>query len=515
MPKKKKIETQEEERFILSIDGGGMRGLVPAQLIEELSHALKMKGDDKPFYAHFDLIAGTSTGGLIALALTAPTALSDLKKEEGEDVLVTYPIKELGWWDRLRGKKSQAVKDPVIIQRGSDPSVLPELYEKNGKKIFPQQSKRLFGQVLRDKYDERYITTFVDKIFQLCMMKDCLVPTMVVSYDVLNGEAYSFKSWDGQGYFTKEAARATSAAPTYFAPFDTVNRENGKRRNLIDGGMIANNPTLAAYKAARKLYPNCTKFSILSISTAQPTFKLETLDFGGVMGWIDPTKGAPLQKVYASSQMQIIDELMPSIPGVEYVRLDLFDNVDDRIKMDDTSPAAMEKLKEYAHQIYEKNEMSIDNYLSKLKQRDTFTQVRQPDLDVLENPEILKKRQEESDRLKKIEQMKRKEKEKSLNASQRSNSKEALSFKSADENEEKGRKEDTSAQVVSVLSSLSSIFSFKRNRQSTWVKSTDNKSLPSPPETRVGFPLQEKEGHREEEENQVLKQLDLLDEEDT
>ena len=55
-----------EERFILAIDGGGMRGIIPAYILSRLSAMLKAEGDTRPLYSHFDLAAGTSTGALIA-----------------------------------------------------------------------------------------------------------------------------------------------------------------------------------------------------------------------------------------------------------------------------------------------------------------------------------------------------------------------------------------------------------------------------------------------------------------
>ena len=66
-----KKEIQEEERFILSIDGGGIRGIIPAVVLSYLSSKIN---DNIPFYAHFDLIAGTSTGGIISLGLALENA---------------------------------------------------------------------------------------------------------------------------------------------------------------------------------------------------------------------------------------------------------------------------------------------------------------------------------------------------------------------------------------------------------------------------------------------------------
>ena len=67
-PWKKQKETSGE-RYILSIDGGGIRGIIPAVLLSSMNSYLRSKGDMKPLYSHFDLIAGTSTGALLSLGL--------------------------------------------------------------------------------------------------------------------------------------------------------------------------------------------------------------------------------------------------------------------------------------------------------------------------------------------------------------------------------------------------------------------------------------------------------------
>ncbi|MEO1113551.1 MAG: patatin-like phospholipase family protein, partial [Pseudomonadota bacterium] len=62
----------QKKRFILSIDGGGVRGLIPLRVLESLEARLSQRGVTKPFHQMFDLMAGTSTGGLITAGLSAP-----------------------------------------------------------------------------------------------------------------------------------------------------------------------------------------------------------------------------------------------------------------------------------------------------------------------------------------------------------------------------------------------------------------------------------------------------------
>ena len=80
---RKKEEKKREIRYILTIDGGGMRGIVPAFILKQMDRYLKTL-TSRPLYSFFDLVAGTSTGALLSLGLTCPLGGKILKREEGE-----------------------------------------------------------------------------------------------------------------------------------------------------------------------------------------------------------------------------------------------------------------------------------------------------------------------------------------------------------------------------------------------------------------------------------------------
>lgn len=372
--KNKEKDEKEEERFILSIDGGGMRGIIPAILVSKLADELKNLGEEKPLYSFFDLVCGTSTGGLIALGLTTSPLISSLRKEEGEDQIVTYENKPLSFLEKLMGKKAEEVKPPQIITRGSDCSSFVNFYKIDGKSIFHAES-RFLGQLLKDKYDPKYIERFLNKTFKDAKMKQSLVPTMVVSYDTSEGIPFNFKSWDESEFSVKEAARATSAAPTYFPPAIVYDKKENKRRYLIDGGIIANNPVLMAYSEAKQLYPNCKKFHILSLSTASNVYAMLDSDVsGGLMGWIDPSKGAPIQKIASTSQMQLSSFVASNISDLIYTRID-YTLKGDSFKLDDTSSYAVNTLVDSAEQLYTKEKPKLIAFLKKMRQREDFSHV--------------------------------------------------------------------------------------------------------------------------------------------
>ncbi|MGH4037550.1 MAG: patatin-like phospholipase family protein [Sphaerochaeta sp.] len=373
---KKKIEEEKiEERYILCLDGGGMRGIVPAVLLDKLAQLMKAYDDKKPFYSHFDLIAGTSTGGLLALALTVPPQYMSIPKEAGPTEVIKFEEPKQSFLDKITKKPTPEKKEDIIIPRACDCSKLLSLYSENGSKIFPNRT-RLFGQMLSAKYRSEPLENFLQSLFNEAKMSQCLVPTMTVAYELIEGKPYVFKSWDSKDFYVKEAARATSAAPTYFAPVILHERATDKKLTLIDGGMVANNPVILAYGEAKKLYPNCKKFHIISLSTATQIFRLGDGDItgSGVMGWIDPTKGAPIQKIYASSQMQMSDYMAYNNDEIEYTRVD-YEFESDNFKIDDTTTYAIEKLEEAGNIVYEKNEERIMNYIENIIKKDDFSHI--------------------------------------------------------------------------------------------------------------------------------------------
>ena len=107
----KKEEKKKEVRYILAIDGGGMRGIVPAFILKKMNEELKERGILRPLYSYFDLVSGTSTGALIALGLTAPVDNLGLKKEEGEDWEVSEII-----------EKGRFRKTTEIVEKGKIPA---------------------------------------------------------------------------------------------------------------------------------------------------------------------------------------------------------------------------------------------------------------------------------------------------------------------------------------------------------------------------------------------------------
>ena len=202
---------------ILSIDGGGIRGVIPAAVLNEIE-----KRADKPVAELFDLIAGTSTGGILALGLTVA----------GDDGRPRYTAADLR-----------------------------ELYLGRGAEIFPPL-RPTWLRTGRGLFDERYREAALENVLEEYMggarLKDAIAPVLVTAYEIELRQPFFFRSVRANAepsaydYPIKDAARATSAAPTYFQAARVAAPDDAHDSfALVDGGVFANNPAMCALAEVR------------------------------------------------------------------------------------------------------------------------------------------------------------------------------------------------------------------------------------------------------------------------
>ncbi|QDU50484.1 patatin-like phospholipase family protein [Gimesia panareensis] len=189
---------------ILSLDGGGIRGLITAIWLKRLQDEL-----EKPLHNYFDLIAGTSTGALLACG----------------------------------------------ISKGINIDKIIDLYVEKGREVFPARASRLWSRATRifsegisaPKYDGKGLEKALKDIFRTSTFGALKIkPTLVTTYDVLGRGPVVFKNDRPEYRKLKvwELCRASAAAPTYFPAH--VMKLNEAEIPLIDGGVVANNPTACA-----------------------------------------------------------------------------------------------------------------------------------------------------------------------------------------------------------------------------------------------------------------------------
>jgi hypothetical protein len=256
-----------QTRFrILSVDGGGVRGLVPALLLRDLEQRLAaLTGQRRPLSDYFHLLAGTSTGGLIALGLTA-----------------RHP------------------EDPG--RPSMDADRLVRLYLDRGADIFPTRLRllRMLRGFLVPKFSNRGLRRAVEEEIGPSPLSTALRDLVVTAYDMTEHRPLFFKRWtagrDGRPDPTMaDAAMATASAPTYLPPWEV------DKRALVDGGVFAANPTIAAIAEALKRRSDeparltLDELFVVSLGTGfyRAAFGPERLRGWGALAWIWPRGSEP------------------------------------------------------------------------------------------------------------------------------------------------------------------------------------------------------------------------------
>jgi patatin-like phospholipase/acyl hydrolase len=260
---------------ILAIDGGGIRGIIPALLLATLEDQTK-----RPICELFDLIAGASTGGILALGLTKPGA--DGKVERSAQSLVS-------------------------------------LYQEEGSIIFPTP---FLGGRLDIIYGAKYSSTGIDqtmvKYFGETRLKEALKPVLVPSYDLEKQTPIFFKSENARvradyDFPMREVARATSAAPTYFQPAKLDTSDPPNYLSLIDGGVVAGNPAMCAYAEAVNMGKvDASGVLMVSLGTGelQHPIMYDQACHWGQLEWAQPIIDIVLQASNATVNYQL-QQLLP------------------------------------------------------------------------------------------------------------------------------------------------------------------------------------------------------------
>ena len=156
----------------------------------------------------------------------------------------------------------------------------------------------------------------------------------------------------------------------YFPAFRYIDEE-GRKKVLLDGGLIQNNPSYLAYLEGKKLYPDAKRFIVLSLSTAKRTLSFDpSIKPGGLTGW-----ASPIIKVYMTSQENMTDMVMKNLPDVSYIRI--WGEPDGkRIRLDDTSDESIKHLENAAELIFNENRECLEKLVRFMKDRPVPERVR-------------------------------------------------------------------------------------------------------------------------------------------
>ncbi len=308
----------ESRRFnILAVDGGGIRGLFPASILALLEES----GDfGVPIGSRFDLISGTSTGGIISLGLAAGLSASQMK----------------------------------------------ELYLNRGEEIFPPRGPGVIGTIWRKveaikrmthySYDSLRLEGVLGEYLGDLRLKDLNSRVCIPAFEGFHGEVFIFKTPHHPDYTLDGDARlvdvalATAAAPTYFRAREL------NRHLLVDGGVWANNPIMIALVEALSAFEVAPEnIRILSISCGRASYTVNgrRLAWGGNLFWRDIINAAmDLQSQNALGQAGLL------IGPQNIVRVEPPEHVA-KIGLDDWK-TAVEQIPNVVEEIYQGSKEKLE-----------------------------------------------------------------------------------------------------------------------------------------------------------
>ncbi|HWY11362.1 MAG TPA: patatin-like phospholipase family protein [Bacteroidia bacterium] len=324
---------------ILSIDGGGIRGIIPGQILVSIEEKLKTKtkNPNARIADFFDLIVGTSTGGILTIAYLCPDS-KDPKRPKFN---------------------AQKVVD-LYLERGNEIFSIPILHKIES-----------VAGLLDEKYPADELEKALNDYFGETKLSQLLKPCLITSYDIKRRNAHFFAQHDAvkdisYDYYAKDIARATSAAPTYFECSQVKSLTN-VTYPLIDGGVFANNPALCAYAEAYNRFDKTAKeMVILSLGTG---YVRKAYDYNDVKNWGEAKWIRPLLDIMMSGVSDVVDYQLKQMYSAvkspnQYLRINTEMPIDVSPDMDNATQQNLLGLKALGTETAQKNSKVIDDFLN-------------------------------------------------------------------------------------------------------------------------------------------------------
>lgn len=327
---------------ILSIDGGGIKGIVPAVVLLHLEKLLKQlsKNQNSRIHDYFDLFSGASTGAIIIAGLLSPDK-NNRPKYSPEEIL--------------------------------------DLYLENGHIIFNssffQEIKSVSG-IVNVKYDPEGLESVFEKYFGKSELKSLLKPSLIPVYDLSRGKNYFFRQQKAltsprHNFYVKDLLRGATSALSYFPPAQISTVNDREHRCFIDGGVFANNPALSAYAEFR--YHNSNLHAkdtmMLSLGTGRKTTNLdcEVTANWGAAEWLYQGSYLTSNAVASASDYQL-NAVYDNKPN--YLRLDASFDDEQSSSMDNTDKEYLDYLISLGESIVKDKQSEINAFAEELIKTD-------------------------------------------------------------------------------------------------------------------------------------------------
>ena len=298
-------EVKKEYKLVLSLDGGGVRGLATVIFLKELE-----KASGKKIVDLFDFFIGTSVGGLNAMHL----AVNEIEVSELES-----------FWSQ----------DNLAM------SMQSSFWTKN------------FFLKTKPIYNNKSKTELLEKYFGNKLISESKKPIAVLAYDVENRKPRVLTSYTDQAIKATSAINATSAAPLYYP---TVKIEDGSW--LIDGSVVSNNPCLIGYNEARK-YFKTDNIKVFSVGTGRHLNNLDGEDSSkwGPFGWLTNDILGILLESHADH------EILNDLIGKNYLRINsIAENIN--WNLDDYTEDNLRNIRNMGHDWWNLNNKKVIDFLS-------------------------------------------------------------------------------------------------------------------------------------------------------
>lgn len=323
---------------ILSIDGGGIRGIIPGMFIVALEEKLKelTKNPDTHISEYFDFFAGTSTGGILTAILLFPS-------------------------DEDPSKPKYSSKEAL------------NLYLEHGESIFSTSKWRLFLSkfgLLSEIYNEKILEEILFEYFGDTKLSQLIKPSLITAYNIelrknhLFRQQKALKHGGTRDFLLRDVCRATSAAPTYFSVAEIFSLSH-TRHVLVDGGVFAHNPAISALIEVLKNFQtfNINDVHILSLGTGISKNSYNYEDFK--KKWAISI-GPALVDIMASSSSEsndyFITQLFKSVrKSGNYIRIEPQNLSSINPAMDAASKSNIQKIVTLADRLISENETVIYN----------------------------------------------------------------------------------------------------------------------------------------------------------
>lgn len=286
---------------VLSIDGGGIRGIIPGILIAFLENKLQeLDGPNARIADYFDIIAGTSTGGLVTTMLTAPN-------KDNRPMFAAEDIKDF------------------YLKR------CPKIFPQNSRNNFASNITSFVGAVMGPKYDGKYLRSLTKELLGDITLKQTLTNVVIPTFDIKLLQPMIFSTNDAKANVSKNAMLSdicigTSAAPTYLPAhyFETKYADGTVRTfDLIDGGVAANNPTLMAIShISKEIIRHNAEFAkikpmdskqmlVISLGTGiakhEEKYNAATASEWGLLNWAYDNGQTPLLDIFSDASSDLVD----------------------------------------------------------------------------------------------------------------------------------------------------------------------------------------------------------------